>query len=83
MENGRDNVLPGTANELARALGVSLDGVNAAFGYPRAEIFAQAHGSRGQAASGQQATAMPPRADMQSAAMVVCLAVTPALAQMR
>lgn len=33
IENGRDNVLLSTANELARALGVTLDEINIALGY--------------------------------------------------
>lgn len=33
IENGRDNVLLSTANQLARALGVSLDVINSALGY--------------------------------------------------
>lgn len=33
IENGRDNVLLSTANELARALGVTLNEVNIALGY--------------------------------------------------
>jgi len=33
IENGRDNVLLATANQLAQALGVSLDEINAALGY--------------------------------------------------
>lgn len=35
IENGRDNVLLGTANDLARALGVSLEEINTALGYHR------------------------------------------------
>lgn len=33
IENGRDNVLLATANQLAKALGVSLEEINAALGY--------------------------------------------------
>lgn len=35
IENGRDNVLLATANELARALEVQLDEINEALGYSR------------------------------------------------
>lgn len=33
IENGRDNVLLATANQLAKALNVSLEEINAALGY--------------------------------------------------
>jgi DNA-binding XRE family transcriptional regulator len=33
IENGRDNVLLSTANQMAQALGVTLDEINAALGY--------------------------------------------------
>jgi transcriptional regulator with XRE-family HTH domain len=33
IENGRDNVLLATANQLARALQVSLEQINAALGF--------------------------------------------------
>lgn len=35
IENGRDNVLLGTANQLALALGVSLEEINTALGFGR------------------------------------------------
>lgn len=35
IENGRDNVLLATANQLATALGVSLEDVNSALGFDR------------------------------------------------
>jgi len=35
IEKGRDNVLLATANQLARALGVTLDEVNAALGFEK------------------------------------------------
>ncbi|MGD9878555.1 MAG: helix-turn-helix transcriptional regulator [Reyranella sp.] len=35
IENGRDNVMLETANQLARALNVSLEEINAALGYGR------------------------------------------------
>jgi DNA-binding XRE family transcriptional regulator len=38
IENGRDNVLLATANELARELGVKLDDVNRALGYGKSPV---------------------------------------------
>lgn len=35
IEKGRDNVLLATANQLARALGVTLDEINAALGFEK------------------------------------------------
>jgi len=35
IKNGRDNVMLDTANQLARALGVSLEEINTALGFGR------------------------------------------------
>jgi DNA-binding XRE family transcriptional regulator len=38
IENGRDNVLLATANDLARVLDTTLDEVNQALGFPRKSV---------------------------------------------